>query len=281
MKMSLMLGALAAAGCGRFGFESVSSDESLDGGVDAPCQTRWRQVRVLDELNSASVDWSPAWGDGLLQIVLESDRDGDYDLFLASRDNIDARFSPPRAITELNTADPEKAPSMSRDGLELLFDQNGTIRRATRSSVRDRFNVATTDVTRGGFGGDLGGDDLRLVYGVGTQDGFIELVERVRATTTSQEFSAARALANLRLPDGGWPSLSDDGLELFYESGPASPAHTTRRADLDSPFSTPTPIAELGNVSDPEISPDGQWLLYVINASNEIALAQRECAPSP
>lgn len=131
--------ALATTACGRLGF----SDDPLDGGLerfDAPAacaKPRWKVERIIDELTSLATDWSPAWGLGTKQIVFESDRPGGAgksDLYLGRLDEASVRYSGLRALEELNTAASESAPTLSDDGLELFFNREGDILRATRGA---------------------------------------------------------------------------------------------------------------------------------------------------
>lgn len=276
--------ALATTACGRLGF----SDEALDGGLerfDAPAacaRPLWKVERIIDELTSLATDWSPAWGLGTKQIVFESDRPGGAgksDLYLGRLDENSGRYSGLRALEELNTAASESAPTLSDDGLELFFNREGDILRATRGAPTARFGAATLFIS-GAFGADLGNEDRDLVYTV-RGNGRTTFLIRSRSKPGLNDFAAPRSLDELAPPPGaGWPSLSRDGLELYFEAGQDLPPSFAHRASRDAPFSTPVPLSELGNASDPDVSPDGQLLLYISSDTTYVMMARRTCEKS-
>lgn len=280
----------SASACGRLGFSDSSTDDGPEARPDAPMnclQAPWKVERIIDELTSlSSTDWSPAWGQGTKQIVFESDRPGGAgksDLYLgrldASTGPGTGRYSNLRALTELNTPASEAAPTLSEDGLELFFDREGNLFRATRDSATGRFGAATIFLP-GAFGADLGNGDLDLVYATRSNDRTTFHI-RSRTKLGTPTFAAPRALDELSLSNrAGWPSLSHDGLELYYEAGEALPSHFAHRATVTDPFSAPIPLTELGNASDPDISPDGQLLLYISSDTTYVMMARRTCESS-
>jgi hypothetical protein len=280
MKPAVLL-ALTASACGRIGFgdELAPGAHDVDASVDAPCRTSmWQPVRPLDELDSSATDWSLAFGLGTKQIVFESDRNrrNDFDLFLSVRDDVSGRYGAPRELTELNTRANEQAPSLSENGLELYYGAPTGIMRATRTSLNAPF-AAPALVIEGGTGPDLGAGDLALVY-TSLDGNRPRFMIRSRSSASTAFSAPPKIIDALPVPDGtGWPSLSSDGLEMFYQTGSDTPINTARRPDLASPFASPAPIVSLGNGADPDVSSDDQWLLYVIQPSNLPMLARRTC----
>lgn len=275
--------ALAAVGCGRLGFGDAPPDAGTEILADAPpacAQEPWKVERILDELTSlASTDWSPAWGLGTELIVFESDRPGgagDSDLYLGRLDASTGRYSALRALTEVNTAARESAPTLSQDGLELFFNRGADILRTTRGSTTARFGAASV-VIPGAFGADLGNRDLDLIYTL-RENNRTRFVIRSRPKAGATDFGAPRLLDELELDNrAGWPSLAHDGLELYYEAGDSLPTHFSHRPSLDARFTAPLPLTELGNASDPDISNDGQWLLYISSDTTYVMMARRTC----
>lgn len=289
----MVLLALAAAACGRFGFsgeQPIDGPEGSDAKTDAPpasaCLTwgPWETVRPLDELSSSSVDWSYAWGDGGKQVVFESERNPNgsgnlpSNLYLAVLDETTGIFGAPRALDELNTVRPEASPTLSENGLEIFYTFNAAnntnrIMRATRPSPTDRFGEAVRFAD--GYGPDLGRGDLDLVY----NDPNGRIMIRSRSTPTSTTFGTPTPIDSIS--SGGWPSLSSDGLELFYETATNQKIATARRVDPNAPFSAPQPLSELEAGADPDISSDGRRLLYVtFEPENRPKLAKRVCLDS-
>lgn len=282
--VALLALATAALGCGRFGFAAdpgADLDAAPDGAPpDAigspPCQSwRWQPVRVLDELNSAATDWSFSWGQGRKQIVFESNRDGNDDVYITTLDEGTMRYRLPRPLDEVNTDQREAAPSLSADGLELYYDSPLGVMRAVRGAPDARFTNPT--LLFEGDGAELGGDDLELVYTVENEGGERVVAQRARADRASAQFGPPVLLDYLDLPArSGWPSLSHDGLELYLEIG-EEPVHVATRRERTQPFSPPEPITTFGPGSDPDISPDGEWLLYVTDVDTIPMLAHRTC----
>ena len=83
----------------------------------------WSPASPIDELNSDMSDARPNVRADGLEIVFDSNRGGTYDIYVATRHRITARWSSPRRLTEhvnSDTAD-ETRPSFSRDGSRLYF----------------------------------------------------------------------------------------------------------------------------------------------------------------
>ena len=97
---------------------------------------------------SATVADSNPWisADGLT-LYLTSTRNGNYDIFKATRSIITADFGIPVAVGELNTNAVEDAPVLSADGKEIFFASTrpnanrNNIWHATRSSPTDGFGT--------------------------------------------------------------------------------------------------------------------------------------------
>jgi Tol biopolymer transport system component len=278
----LALAAAAATACGRFGFSSEPALDAAppDGAPDAienhPCQSWiWQPVRVLDELNSAATDWSFSWGQGRTQIVFESNRGGNDDLYLTTLDERTMRYRAPRLLDEVNTDAREAAPSLFEDGLELYYDSPLGVMRAVRDAPDARFTTPT--LLFEGDGAELGSADLDLIYTVENELGDRVVALRSRGVTDSAQFGPPVLLEYLDLPArSGWPSLSRDGLELYLEIDD-EPVHVATRRDRTHQFSTPQPITTFGSGADPDISPDGDWLLYVTDVDTIPMLARRTC----
>jgi len=92
--------------------------------------------------------------DGLELFTVARRADGGQgdSLYVAIRPNVDAAFSRPREIVELNRQTSPKSPSLSADGLSLYFTRTGTDGKSpefvvsTRPSKEDRWS--TTKVVR-------------------------------------------------------------------------------------------------------------------------------------
>ena len=268
------------ASCGRLGFDPTGGDggAATDDGIqsDAPCTfTPWVAVPQTG-LNGPNADWSPAFAGDALHMVFESDRPGtgSADLYEAMRATDADLFANPTQMP-FNTVGLEQSPTMSSDGLQIVFSGAGN-RTATRASLADPWS-AVTAFNLNGFAFEFGGHDLDIVY-TRTNAGVNHIVLATRPTT-QDAFVEVRELTELVFnATGGYASLSNDGLEIYYElGGGGGPIQLARRPDRtpSTPFVFERALTELVNADDPDISTDGHSLLFA--PSQDISLAHRDC----
>jgi len=117
--------------------------------------------------------------------------------------------------------------------------------------------------------------------------GYYQLELATRATTAAP-FGAPQPVPELVFADASTVDgfLSDDGLTLFYVTGPAfGPAdlYVASRRSVADRFELPTPLDELNTQSDerdPWLSPDGHELYFSSDRAGPYAIyvaqAQRE-----
>ena len=107
----------------------------------------WPQGTDISELNQLGMflQTPTLTADELIIFFASPDipGEGGYDLWMASRPDRNSPFDEVTNLTEINTSDNEGCPSVSPDGLTLLFhsDRNGSyqIFRATRQSLTEPF----------------------------------------------------------------------------------------------------------------------------------------------
>ncbi|MEM9457470.1 MAG: hypothetical protein AAGF11_25040 [Myxococcota bacterium] len=78
-------------------------------------------ITRVDVLNTNANDDDPSLTADMLEIVFESNRSGNQDLYASSRSRVDDEWDPPQPITELNEVSTENTPELSADGLILMF----------------------------------------------------------------------------------------------------------------------------------------------------------------
>ena len=83
----------------------------------------WSPAQKVDELNSTMSDARPNVRDDGLEIVFDSNRGGTYDIYVATRHRITARWSSPKRLSEHVNSDAadETRASLSADGTRLYF----------------------------------------------------------------------------------------------------------------------------------------------------------------
>ena len=277
-------------------------DGSTDKGPtpDGPCTwTAFSAPMKIAELSSSYIDWAPHLADQGLTLYFSSDR---YDpqalwntnLWVATRASTTAPFDAPSLLTTLNSDDPDTDPCVSEDGLEILYARGADIYRATRAARVDAFSAPTVvaglaqagaAVTAGPF---LAGDGLTLYYHLCVVDSDANVCDLALATRTAPgaPFTFVRKLDEVNDPDyaDAWPTVSADGLELFFEGsrpGFGLGIFRATRASTSAPFGPPVQVAELGAAGDPDLSPDGRTLVFSARSAGnqDIYVATRACLP--
>jgi WD40-like Beta Propeller Repeat len=93
--------------------------------ADLQADGTFGNAREVDELNSGRTDSRPSIRHDGLELFLFSSRDGNLDIYVATRESIDARWNRPvRLGSPINTAFREINPHISADGLTLLFSSD-------------------------------------------------------------------------------------------------------------------------------------------------------------
>jgi len=265
----LTLAAAALCACGRLDFD-VASPRTGDAVLaDAPLAA-FGNVTHLSELGSPSEDIVPSLQGDQLQVMFASQRPdlGAFILWQATRASTAEPFSN-LATVQLPSTNSSSEPSLSVDGLTLIFVRNSSDLAVTTrgsTSANAPWGVPQTIAELVGFtGADFVGD-LRLV--MSTSEG--SLYESTRPDT-STAWSVPAQLTELDRPNValGFPTASIDGLEIIFEATPAGGvtqlAHA-RRPSVDAAFGAIAPI-DVGfptvRVGDPELSLDGHTLLFV------------------
>jgi len=272
------------AGCGRIGFdtgEPGAADAACTFGPFAP------PVRV-DELATPSREWAPSISrDGLEMIFSREVPASGQDLFAVTRSTLAAPWTGLTPLADLNTDQGEDDPTLSSDGLELIFG-DGALLRSERVSTG--FTTPQLIFSSADFvlleGPELTADALTLYYNAARSGEPSRLYVATRVAR-DQPFTGFELLSPDPDPtgDAGWPTISSDGLELIFSSAHDGERDLWRslRATVDDPFPAATRIDELaapGEDYDPELSFDGStlWFASVRAAGDhDIWVATRAC----
>jgi hypothetical protein len=263
---------------------TVAPDAAGDAG---PCSSGFGSPIHVEGVNSTAVDTSPFISADGLTLYFSSTRDGDYDLYVASRASPTGPFDAPVAIAELNGAGAEAGPTLSDDELEIFFDRGYELMTARRASRALPFEPPTSTGIAG-VAPDLV-DDARLLVFTWTPstDYVLVLAER---TDVGVAFAATRQVDELSsTARDGYSGTSSDGLEIFFWSDRTGrfQIHTATRPSTAALFSPPTVVSSLDpgvghSIDEPDLSPDGRTLFFASDQPGtvggiDIWLATRDC----
>lgn len=276
--------ALALASCG--------GDELLVLGEREPPRYLFDEPRLIEELAAPSKTDNPSLTADLLELYFTSERTAvPAEIFVAKRARRDAPFGEPELVVELNAPGVETSPAVSADGLSiwLASDRAGglgdlDIWRATRAA-RDARWGAPEHVA------ELSSPYKDIPRPLGQRGAIMPLASDRASPGSYQVFFAARAgdPATFRAPElrdelSAPPAstvdgfLTDDGLTLFYVTGPAiGPADlfVAWRRSTSEPFGHHTALRELNterDERDPWLSPDGSELYFASDRGGTYAI---------
>jgi hypothetical protein len=258
-------------------------------GREAPAPYQLGEPHALAELSAAAKTDNPSLSDDQLEIYFTSERGGiPADVWFARRTRADLPFDAPELAREANSPQLETSPALSGDALTLWIasDRPGGLgdldiwvlqrdtRAASWSAPRNlsELNSAGKDIPR-----PLGAHGAIMPIGSDRDSrGSYEIYFAARAGKTVP-FERPEALA-LQVPahssnvDG---FLSEDGLTLFFASGPAfGPADlfmAARRA-TDEPFGAAVALQGVNSASDerdPFLSVDGRRFYFSSDRSGQ------------
>lgn len=177
-------------------------------------------------INSAEHDGEPALSDDGLTLVYTSHRvggRGSSDLWITRRASVDAPWSEPKNLGPgINTLENEQRPSLTGDGLTLVFSRGGDmpgLAVSRRGSTTEPFvDAALLDPT-GGLDqtrlATLSPDGLNLIYDSDNSGNRLRMITR---TSTDQPFRDFRSLGLLTSPDVAdtSPALSSDNRTVYF-----------------------------------------------------------------
>jgi hypothetical protein len=225
-----------------------------------------------------------------LQIFFTSDRGGDADVWVATREFTSDDFGEPQRVVEASTDGVDSSPAISLDGLTLFVgwqDEPGglggyDIWQLERSSRLGAWSEAVPVV-------ELNSAEDDIPRPVAMNDTVMPLGSR-RSLDGYRTYLAARAnrdapfgepmlveeltVAGQSTVDG---FLTEDGLMLFFSSAASEgegDLYYATRAVPDGAFGTPIPI-ELNTDADerdPWLSPDGQSFYFASDTSGNLDL---------
>jgi hypothetical protein len=297
--------AVLASACGRIAFDAAAVDAQDGDGADADAACAWgpfgAPVRLLGPVLAVGTDdWFPTPTRGELEIFFHSYRAGSLDaaLWHATRTTTADLFGTPVRIVELDEAGGDSMPTLSEDGLVLVFARSAApgegadLFEARRSTPTSAFGAAVPLASLNTAFHDatpwLDASGLRLAYASYTS-GSGAILESTRASL-ADPFGTPRRIDELDTSaHENSPTLSSDGLELFFTANPADTGTDVYRAlrpALDQPFGPPSRVAELSSPRDEfglRLSRDGRRMYFNYDAllfgggDADLWVAERSC----
>lgn len=268
------------AGCGRLGFErrdGTLDDVTLDTPGDVVELGPWGTPQPLTALNSGSDDSDPELrGDGL-ELVFHSNRSGGvggYDLYRSVRASPSASFVAPTLLSTINTTGDELGPSLSADGLTILYSNGSDIVFATRATTSASFTATTPLPALSSMDVDttpeLSGDGLVAMVTRGTvSTRNIWIYTRAVDGPLDLGWSAGTRLAELAssVTDCS-PDLDRQGLTVYFHSdrmGTTDDIFVATRAATTQAFDSPTIVDDLSSPideGDPTSTADQRTIVF-------------------
>jgi Tol biopolymer transport system component len=281
------LALLVVWGCGRIGFDVMSANDA-SGGDATPCTwSAWSAARQITELQSAKNDWDPSLSpDGKTLVYSEADT-ASGTLLISTLQG--TTWGPPATIPALDTATFDFGPAWSADFAHLYFC-------STRSGLAHLWVSSYSGGTFGapiqvpGLGvvaesaATLSADELEMFYTeeYGPTYSMAAIRRATRASTADPWTDLGRVPELNVSSEFGWPSLSNDGLELYFEDSIGKSIDIATRPAVGATFSTPV-VVDLGTGpnNDPEISRDGTTMIFASSRAGsmlyDLYVATRTC----
>jgi len=208
--------------------------------------------------------------DGLEVYFTRSIGGASFDIFVATRATTDEPFGPAAPLA-FDTLRGESDAQITADGLSLFFLTDNALFLATRTRRDVPFTTADQrpDVdpgTSGISGYDISADGLTIYLSEG---------ESLLVAHRPSPVSAFGPTSKIG-PQMDFPSISHDELELFFQNTGDGMIRRVTRASKDAPFDGVPEVVFPGE--DPEITDDGQQLLFGPPSGIGLAIAQRNCA---
>lgn len=292
--MLLIAAAAAAAACGSIGPGSGDDgdDSAPDAGTSAPPDATselgpFSEPRRIDAVSMVgSNDDDPTVAGDELELIFNSDRSGNSQLYFSRRDSVDEPWGDPQLVPGVNSADSETAPELSSDGLTLYFSSNRAggkgkhdiyiTHRDTREANWDPPDLVPELNSAANEYSPVEDESGLAVYFYSTRDGGDQDVFMATRASRNDPWRTPAVLVD-ELDTAGNdadPFVTGDGLTLYFGSGAAGllDIYVARRLDRDAAFDPAEPVGELNSDAhdtDPWLSPGGRSLVMTSNRDGD------------
>ena len=278
---------LLAAGCGDGRVWVLGQSE--------PRGWQFGEARPLLALASPAKTDNPTLSADLLELYFTSERAGTADIFVAERSDPDDAFGTPRRVDALSTSGTETSPIVSADALTLYWasDRAGgvgdlDIWLATRPERNGTWSSPLNVRTLNSEAKDLprlpGLHDTIMPLSSDRGSRGYYAVLFARSSDDAHSFAAPEPVPELEFAGASTVDgfLTDDGLTLFYVTGPAIGAadmFVASRRTPSEPFEHFAPLDALNTPSDerdPWLSADRTRFFFASNRSGVYTIYEAE-----
>lgn len=196
-------------------------------------------------------------------------------------------WTPLTKLARVNTSATEGSGSLNSDGLNLYFGRTagdaGDIFLATREDAGQAFGEpAPVEELKDGrkkISPDISASELELFYRVNV-DGTDDAIERALRSSPTGIFETQEPTGI----EGASPSISGDGLSLYFVADDTTVQRSTRPA-IGAPWSVPETVMSTSGFWTVDVSSDERRLLLTQNVFDQgprpIVVAERESADDP
>jgi hypothetical protein len=264
-------------------------------GQSAPDPWQFSEPRLLESLTSPANTDNPSASGDLLELYFTSQRTGNADIFVAERSSPNAPFAAPRRVDALSTLGIETSPIITADALTLYWasDRDGgqgdlDIWLATRTDRESAWSTPLNMRALNSTAKDLprlpGMNDTVMPLSSDRASRGYYSVLFAHIGDQPNMYGAPEPVPELAFERSSTVDgfLTDDGLTLFYVTGPAIGAadmFVASRRDTDQPFEHFVPLADLNTASDerdPWLSADQSRFFFSSNRSGVYAIYEAE-----
>jgi Tol biopolymer transport system component len=261
------------AACGS---DPVVPDAMPDAAPRCDPSMPFASVVPVDGLNTSLDDLSARLSPDELTVVFSRQTGGFYDLFQATRTSRDVAFTGVELMATVNSINSELWPTMSPDGLLLMFDSDrGTgmqrIHVSTRATTADRFTAAQpAPALEVGDRNPYLANGRALYFGSATRAGIgMSDLWRVEVDSTGATSTPVAVVGGVNTAEAEvTATLTEDELRIYFRRtvGAELDIFTATRSTISDGFgaSTAVPVAAMPGVNEVPnwISADGCNLYF-------------------
>ena len=245
--------------------------------ADAPPRV-WGTPRVLALPPPTATDDDPSPTNDLLELFINTARNGNADVYVATRATTTDAWSTPAIVPMISSTANETTPEVGYDGLTMIVasDRSGTtggndLWFSTRSSRTNPWTnpmrIAELSSTFNEAAGNMTPDGLMVVFSSFKKSNISpDLYIATRASTSAAWGTPVEVTAVNTDGHEGSPFLTADKLSLYFDTDRAGnmDIYVSRRASTSDPFPAPEPVTinTASGEQDPWVSLDGNRLVF-------------------